>query len=62
MSGSQTAKRIGPPRIFVEVIREIDGGGVLQSRKEIGLAEFKQARLSMGDTIINECLEEVNLG
>lgn len=56
------AKRIGPPRIFVEAIREIDGGGVLRSRKEIGLPEFKQWRISMGDTVINECLEEVNLG
>ena len=53
--------KLGPPRIFVEVIREIEGGGILRTRKEISLMLFRQSRVSLGDAAIEECLEEMKL-
>jgi hypothetical protein len=56
---SQTTK-LGHPRIFVEVIREVEGGGALRVRREIDLAVFSQARISVADIAVNECLAEMS--
>lgn len=53
--------KLGPPRIFVEVIREIEGGGELRTRKEISLEVFHRSRFPVGDYVINECLGEMKL-
>lgn len=59
MGDTKTKRQLGPPRIFIEVIREIEDGSFVQSRKEIDLVQFQSAKISIADMAINECLAKV---
>jgi hypothetical protein len=51
--------RLGPPRIFVEVRREVEGGDrAIWTRREIDVAVYRRARISVSDAAIDECLAE----
>ena len=59
MTVIEREKKVGHPRIFVEVTCEICGTGVLRTVKEIDLACFRDARISIANAAINECLAEM---
>jgi len=55
-------KFLGPPRIFIEVIREFgETGQYVRSRKEIELRVWRDARHNSAivENEINSCLREV---
>lgn len=54
--------RLGPPRLFIEVIREIDDGSgqYVRSRKEIGERVWRDAKHGSAiiENEINTCFRE----
>ena len=56
-----TAKpKIGPPRIFVEVMWDVEGADYgYRVRREISLEAFQMASLPILKAVINECLADI---
>jgi hypothetical protein len=54
-------QKLGEPRIFIEVVRSLSDGRYMTSRKEIGLTEWLQGRITGALVVytINTALAEL---